>query len=1309
MAEELAVAYLSLVPTLKGARSAIDKELSGSEMAAATASAGDRIGGLLGRNIADSAGGGLSSLKVAATGALAAFGGNQVLKTLRGFADSYADAAKEALKFQRVTGASAEDASRLAVVAQQTGLSTDMLASSLVRLSRSSQSSGGQSALKQLGVDMEDAQGNARPLTNVLTDLAARFSQLPNGVEKNALALQLFGRSGADLLPLLNRGAEGIDAIVAKADELGLTLGQDDLDSVKAYTAAQRDLQLTMASFRQSVGAEVFPLLTSGLQTAANVATTANEAFQSLPAPLREGAVALAAIGAVGAVAFGAGGVLIGGVRAAVSQWKALGGSIQTAGAAAATAEGDLAGAADAASSGGEDSGFAGGLGKIAGIATATIAVSQTVFSWLNEVNDVAGRVEDAGNKLSIARSNMDQSAGLDAFGEAVDAEQARLGFTKLWEEIGAEVDLVGTGIKGDVENVQRAFDSLDPENAAYVLSVLEAATAKLDPNSRQYAINTEFIERNRASLDLAAEATAATAGETDGLTGSLEGAAAASNMLSGGLQKLQALSRFAGAGLELARARADAFGAALDGASSMDDMLSSSLSLGQGLQEFRKGLVPAADETEDLASASDLAAESQTKLRDALERTDPALAANRIALDANAAAGDAFSRSMSQGFEGATVGSALDLGDAFAEFRRTVRQMPKDIDLAGAALNRYGKLQDEGIRNLLALGSATREYLANLLKQGESTGAVTAEADRLREAYRQQLAALGLNEAQMEEYLKLLGITPKQVTTAMELSQVEKSRFELNAYLGLLDGKIPAEVTSQVTAKIETGDLKGAANILAQFAKTNPVRLDTKVDGPDESELKKVRDSIQFALPATIDVGKVLRGEYDEKQLAGIAKAQDLAKAAAESLRALVQSGAGQQEVLAKAAELRGVLGGVFAEAGASQTAINDLFTAAGLQDTQIQFAITMSGEAEAIAKIQLLNDLLGDDNKPTPGVQRDIAVKIAAGDLEGAAEMMARWVQDSQDGLITDPLLVHLASPDVAAADSGLAAFRTAQGEQVISLNAGVTIAPIPPPSEWPIFGGGNAGQAEIPVGANTTPADRGLAVWRQLTGQAPPTPTAVGANTAPASGDVSAFKAATLAAPPIEIPAKVKVSLDDGSWKNVIGIITGARPEVKPKQAQGLDGMPILFPGGPYPPGRDGDTRTRYATGGLVEGPRRPKDSVLVRLTGLEYVVRDDVVAKPGVLPMLEQLNAGRLPGFAEGGLVDVVPIRVPPAAPHMPAAAPVELGDGAGGGDSYTIAPVYQMAGQAPRALDLPELIRTEKYLRRKARPVLAAAT
>ncbi|TGV42070.1 hypothetical protein EN803_43390, partial [Mesorhizobium sp. M2D.F.Ca.ET.160.01.1.1] len=76
---------------------------------------------------------------------------------------------------------------------------------------------------------------------------------MPDSAQKSALAIELFGKSGANLLPFLNQAKAGITDLANQAERLGVVLTPaqaaigdalgDSLDSVSKAAAGAR-LQL---------------------------------------------------------------------------------------------------------------------------------------------------------------------------------------------------------------------------------------------------------------------------------------------------------------------------------------------------------------------------------------------------------------------------------------------------------------------------------------------------------------------------------------------------------------------------------------------------------------------------------------------------------------------------------------------------------------------------------------------------------------------------------------------------------------------------------------------------------------------------------------------------------------------------------------------------------------------------------------------------------------------------------------------------------------------------------------------------------
>jgi len=113
-------------------------------------------------------------------------------------------------------GIAATSLANLRQGALEAGVNAEQLDTALTRLNvRVSEAADGNEEaarlFRALGVAVRDAGGEARPADQVLKDLAGRFSSLQDGTDKARLAVELFGRSGAELIPFLNQGADGLE------------------------------------------------------------------------------------------------------------------------------------------------------------------------------------------------------------------------------------------------------------------------------------------------------------------------------------------------------------------------------------------------------------------------------------------------------------------------------------------------------------------------------------------------------------------------------------------------------------------------------------------------------------------------------------------------------------------------------------------------------------------------------------------------------------------------------------------------------------------------------------------------------------------------------------------------------------------------------------------------------------------------------------------------------------------------------------------------------------------------------------------
>lgn len=174
--------------------------------------------------------------------------------------NAFGDLGGQTLKLQRYMGGTAEDASRLAHAFTMTGIDSDTAGKSLGILSK--HLTANDAAAKSLGTAYRDAHGKLLPMGQILPSIAQQFSTMPNGPEKTALAMRLFGRAGVSMLPFLSKGAKGIKELQEQSDALGTTLSGDDLDAVKENTKAKRTWGEAVKGLQVSLGRELYPTLT---------------------------------------------------------------------------------------------------------------------------------------------------------------------------------------------------------------------------------------------------------------------------------------------------------------------------------------------------------------------------------------------------------------------------------------------------------------------------------------------------------------------------------------------------------------------------------------------------------------------------------------------------------------------------------------------------------------------------------------------------------------------------------------------------------------------------------------------------------------------------------------------------------------------------------------------------------------------------------------------------------------------------------------------------------------------------------------
>jgi lambda family phage tail tape measure protein len=172
----------------------------------------------------------------------------------------------EFFKLSQKTGVSVEALTALDYAAKLSDVSTEGMTKALQKLSVAmfdTQINGveGSAALRALGVSATDVNGQIRPTEQVLLDLADKFSAMPDGADKAALAVKLFGKEGLSIIPFLNQGRAGITALMEEAQRLGLVMSEDVARASEVFNDNLTRLSAIFEGVQRQIGAAVIPVL----------------------------------------------------------------------------------------------------------------------------------------------------------------------------------------------------------------------------------------------------------------------------------------------------------------------------------------------------------------------------------------------------------------------------------------------------------------------------------------------------------------------------------------------------------------------------------------------------------------------------------------------------------------------------------------------------------------------------------------------------------------------------------------------------------------------------------------------------------------------------------------------------------------------------------------------------------------------------------------------------------------------------------------------------------------------------------------
>lgn len=218
---------------------------------------GTQLGGLFGGGGA--LGAGIAAASTAAT-ALAAF--------IAGGVTGFLDLAKTVDDFRRITGTSAEDASRLVAAFDDVGVEAGAAGAAIFQLEK--RLGANNDLLNAYGITVARNTSGQTDMVETILRIGDAYRGTSDPIQRASILTTAFGKSGAAIAPLLERTRGTIEDMFASAEQTNQIFTSADLIAAREYREAIDDMQDSFRGLQREAGEGLVPFLTD----AAGLATT---------------------------------------------------------------------------------------------------------------------------------------------------------------------------------------------------------------------------------------------------------------------------------------------------------------------------------------------------------------------------------------------------------------------------------------------------------------------------------------------------------------------------------------------------------------------------------------------------------------------------------------------------------------------------------------------------------------------------------------------------------------------------------------------------------------------------------------------------------------------------------------------------------------------------------------------------------------------------------------------------------------------------------------------------------------------------
>lgn len=274
-------------------------------------------------NKVSKAGDALMPLSKAATGALGALGG---------MAYKAVSSADELNTLSKQTGFTTEEIQKMKYASDLVDVSFEDIEGALKKLKP--KITDNNKVLADLGVTTKNADGSTRDATDVFYDAIEALSKITNETDRDQKAMELFGKSADSLAGIIDDGGAALKAYGKEAEDLGIIMGQDTVDSLSKVNDTLDKLKGQAGGALGKLGGTVAEVLAPSLEKLLGIVGKVTDAISKLTPEQAETILKVLAITAAIGPLLKTGGKLISGVGKALKLAPKIATAVKVVGAA---------------------------------------------------------------------------------------------------------------------------------------------------------------------------------------------------------------------------------------------------------------------------------------------------------------------------------------------------------------------------------------------------------------------------------------------------------------------------------------------------------------------------------------------------------------------------------------------------------------------------------------------------------------------------------------------------------------------------------------------------------------------------------------------------------------------------------------------------------------------------------------------------------------------------------------------------------------------------------------------------------------